>query len=326
MEGWLNRIWYKDTHPVRWILYPFSVLFCVVSGVRRYVLVRYHQRNATIPVIVVGNITVGGVGKTPLIIALAQRLKDQGKRVGIVSRGYKSRSSYYPRLVKGNDAACDVGDEPLLLAQKTACPVVISPQRAQAVAYLQQQYTLDLILSDDGLQHYAMGRQMEIAVVDANRGFGNGLCLPAGPLRESPRRLQQVDLVVINPGEEMTLEIEGFYHLKSGKKVALSSLKTPIMAIAAIGNPERFYASLRSQALVFESRSYPDHYQYTAKDFQDLGHYTVIMTEKDAVKCRDFCGQNSYYLSVNARISDVLWDRFTHKLQEKLKNHASHYP
>ena len=197
--------------------------------------------------------------------------------------------------------------------------MVISSHRCDAVEYLQQQCHVDVILSDDGLQHYAMGRQMEIAVVDASRGLGNGMCLPAGPLRESPKRLQQVDMVIMNGGLDMSLEVEGIYHLKTQQKASPSSLKAPIIAMAGIGNPERFYQSLRSCGISFETHSYPDHYHYKAADFKGLEKHTIIMTEKDAMKCGDCSPENSYYLSVNARISDALWDRFTVILQEKLK-------
>lgn len=196
----MEKLWYGN-HPLQWVLRPLSWVYSVIISVRRYFLQHYKQVDCPVPLIVVGNITVGGVGKTPLVIELAKRINQKGIKVGIVSRGYGAKTKHFPYEVQINDSALKVGDEPLLLAQKTKCPVVIAPKRNQAVDYLLKKHGCDIIISDDGLQHYRMGRAIEIAVVDGTRGLGNKLCLPAGPLRESAERLKQVDFVVVNEGQ-----------------------------------------------------------------------------------------------------------------------------
>lgn len=325
METLLNAIWYGN-HPLRWALYPFSLIFHWVSSLRRYGLCRWRQKNFSVPVIVVGNISTGGVGKTPLVIAIANQLVADGLRVGIVSRGYKAQSSYFPRLINDCDTALEVGDEPLLMAQKTGCPVVIDPDRSAAVEFLLRQCAVHIIISDDGLQHYRMGRQCEIAVIDGQRGLGNGFCLPAGPLRESARRLQQVDFIMVNQGawpgaEPMTLEIEGLYHIASGVKTDPETLAHPIIAMAGIGNPMRFYTTLSSLGLVFETKNFPDHHCFSESDFTTMKSHSIIMTEKDAIKCRAFAPENSYYLAVKVLISDAFWQNFKNTLQEKIKHY-----
>ncbi len=324
MEQSLNEIWYGKSHPLRWVLYPFSLIFWLISQVRRFYIVKWRQKNFTVPVIVVGNISSGGVGKTPLVIAIARKFMSEGVRVGIVSRGYKAKSSYYPRLVKADDSAREVGDEPLLIARKTGCPLVIDPNRTAAVEFLLRECSVQIILSDDGLQHYRMGRQFEIAVIDGQRGIGNGLCLPAGPLREDARRLRQVDMLIATQGEwpgaeSVALEMDGFYHLASGNVINPQSIPQPILAIAGIGNPERFYTTLHSMGLIFTTKTYPDHHQYSASDFIGMKQGSIIMTEKDAIKCRAFAPENSYYLSIHVSVSEVLWQQFKYKLQEKIK-------
>lgn len=186
---WIDTLWYGK-NPVRYLLWPASLVFQAAAWLRRAWL-KGRQQPLSVPVIVVGNLTVGGVGKTPLVIALAHYLTQKGLRVGIVSRGYGAKIRTFPHCVQQGDTATLVGDEPKLLALKTGCPVVIAPKRLQAVQYLLEHYHSQVIISDDGLQHYAMPRTVEIVVVDGMRGMGSGLCLPAGPLRESERRLQQ---------------------------------------------------------------------------------------------------------------------------------------
>lgn len=201
MSSFLEQLWYGHHHPLQWILRPLSWVYSAIVSARRYFLQRFSQISCPVPVIVVGNITVGGVGKTPLVIELAKRIQQKGLRVGIVSRGYGAAIKQFPYEVQANDSALKVGDEPLLLAQKTKCPVVIAPKRTQAVRYLLEKHQSQIIISDDGLQHYRMGRAIEIAVIDGTRGLGNGFCLPAGPLRESAMRLEQVDFIVVNEGK-----------------------------------------------------------------------------------------------------------------------------
>lgn len=307
----IDKLWY-GTHPARWALRPLSWLYQVIIHCRRWYLRSFCQIQSPVPIIVVGNLTVGGVGKTPLVIALAKRFKQQGLRVGIVSRGYGAGIRDFPHEIKVQDSAAQVGDEPLLLAEKTACPVVIAPCRSDAVAYLLEQHQSQIIISDDGLQHYRMGRAIEIVVIDGSRGLGNGLSLPAGPLRESKSRLKEVDFVVVNEGtwanaHPMSLKPCGIKHLESGQEVGMDFFSSTIAAVAAIGNPQRFYNTLSQLGLIFNSYSYPDHYQFKANDLNYPEPY-VLMTEKDAVKCRSFKSDKLYYLPVEAVLNDAFWN------------------
>ena len=310
MSFLINKLWYGH-HPLQWVLRPFSWIYQIICFTRRIYLQQFSQIQYGVPVIVVGNITVGGVGKTPLVIELAKKIQEKGLKVGIVSRGYGSKIKSFPYEIHQTDLAEYVGDEPLLLARKTNCPVVISPKRTQAALYLLQKHKVQVIISDDGLQHYRMGRAIEIAVVDGMRGLGNGLCLPAGPLRERKTRLKQVDFIIVNEG---TWENAYPMHLIPGNIIKLSTQEqcTPdmftssLVAIAAIGNPQRFYSTLAKLGLEFTPYSYPDHYQFKVEDL-DFKESQIIMTEKDAVKCHSFISDKLYYLPVEAQLSDAFW-------------------
>ena len=298
---------------------PFAWIYQGICTLRRTFLLRYKQRQFLVPVIVVGNITVGGVGKTPLVIAIATALSQKGLKVGIVSRGYGAQLRVFPHLVRVDSPAALVGDEPLLIAERTACPVVIDPDRVAAIDYLLQQHPCDVVLSDDGLQHYAMGRAIEIVVVDGLRGFGNGFCLPAGPLREAVSRIRHSDLVVMN-SQGQTLKIDtgkikqfsmqlvpsGLINLVDGKSYPPQSLGASVAAVAGIGNPQRFFLTLAQMGLSVSEYAFPDHYRFTAKDF-DFSEKVVVMTEKDAVKCRKFAQKNWFYLTVEAQLTDDFW-------------------
>ncbi|KTD65032.1 tetraacyldisaccharide 4'-kinase [Legionella shakespearei] len=313
----IDKLWYGK-HPLQWTLLPFSWCYSAVVRTRRWYLQRYCQSHYEVPIIVVGNITVGGVGKTPLVIEIAKKAQQKGLRVGIVSRGYGAKVRNFPYEVQPDDSTEQVGDEPLLIAHKTGCPVVIAPQRTQAIQFLLEKHSPQIIISDDGLQHYKMGRAVEIAVIDGTRGLGNGFCLPAGPLREPDARLKQVDFLVVNEGSW----INAFeMNLKPGKPVQQLSreeaepdlLQGDIAAVAAIGNPQRFYSTLSQLGIEFTPYSYPDHYQFQSGDF-DYSESLIIMTEKDAVKCRSFMNEKMYYLPVEARLNDAFWDAlWSHK-------------
>lgn len=317
MISLIDKFWYKK-NPLRWFLWPLSIIYLGVVTVRRF-MIRSHQVN--IPIIVVGNLTVGGTGKTPLVIALAQALTDRGIRVGIVSRGYGAHIQKYPYEVNSNDKAHDVGDEPLLLARKTNVPVVIAPRRVDAVQYLITRHQSQIIISDDGLQHYAMGRDIEIVVIDGVRGFGNGLCLPAGPLRERIGRLKQADFLIINGkigfDNSLLKNYPKSYHmelipgkltqLRSGKACSWSDLATPIAAIAAIGYPQRFFSLLKNLGIVFKPYPFADHYAFQPEDLS-FSEKNIVMTEKDAVKCSSFATDTMYYLPVEAQIEDKFFD------------------
>lgn len=310
-SNWPEKFWYQK-HWLRWFLYPFSWMYRLIIQIRRVVLQTWMQKTPQTPIIVVGNITVGGVGKTPLVIAIANTLQEKGLKVGIVSRGYGGNLNKNPHEVSLQDHPSAVGDEPLLIKQKTGCPVIIGAKRYAAVTWLEKKHAVDIIISDDGLQHYAMGRSIEIAVIDGLRGVGNGLCLPAGPLREPPSRLKEVDFLVVNEGTwpegwSMTLKPGCIRHLHTHAEVNQLPNKNTIIALAAIGNPQRFFNTLQQAGLTFESRIYPDHYLFKKEDFNPENSF--LMTEKDAVKCQSFALDNLYYLPVEAVISEQFWDK-----------------
>ena len=316
-QTFTNKLWYSY-HPLRWILLPGSIVYCMMTAFRRFYLEQFRQQQFAVPIVVVGNITVGGVGKTPLVIALAHQFQARGLRVGIVSRGYGSAVRQFPYDVSCDDDAACVGDEPLLIAKKTGCPVIIAPKRAQAVRYLLDKYQSQIVISDDGLQHYAMGRAIEIVVIDGMRGLGNGLCLPAGPLREGRKRLQQADFLVVNGGSwpnayRMDLLPGEITQLVSGKPISVAELTPPIAAIAAIGNPGRFFATLQKIGVAFNAYPFADHHRFQAKELC-VTEKTVVMTEKDAVKCQAFATDAMYFLPVEAKIADQFWDAlWSHK-------------
>ena len=323
MHHMIEKLWYRH-HPLRWFLLPFAMLYQGITTLRRHYLQRYCQQHVSVQIIVVGNLTVGGVGKTPLVIALAHQFQKQGLRVGIVSRGYGARVRVFPHDVHIDEDPHWVGDEPLLLAKKTGCPVVIAPKRNAAVQYLIEQYQSQIIISDDGLQHYAMGRAIEIVVIDGVRGLGNGLCLPAGPLREGPQRLSTADFIVVNGGDwpdayRMDLLPGDITQLVTGKSIQVDELKSPVAAVAAIGNPQRFFALLKTMGVIFKEYSFPDHHRFQKNELS-LHEKVVVMTEKDAIKCECFATDAMYFLPVEANLSDKFWDvLMTHEQLQGLK-------
>ena len=332
MPTLIEKIWYKNS-PFRWILVPFSWIYQAACVLRRVMLTQFFQQHFSVPVIVVGNITVGGVGKTPLVIALANALTAKGLKVGIVSRGYGAKIRTFPHEVQKNSQANLVGDEPLLIAKRTECPLIIDPKRVRAIDYLVKQHPIDVILSDDGLQHYAMGRAIEIVVVDGQRGFGNGWCLPAGPLREPPKRITRSDFIVLNgegnepvlsggfiPQYAMQLQPEFLFNMVTGEACRIDSITSTVAAVAAIGNPHRFFTTLKSQGLTIKEYAFPDHYFYKPEDLNFL-ESIVIMTEKDAVKCLKFARENWFYLPVSAKLPDSFWHSlYSHSQLKRLIN------
>ncbi|MGY4878127.1 tetraacyldisaccharide 4'-kinase [Vreelandella aquamarina] len=270
---------------------------------------------APVAVIVVGNITLGGTGKSPIVAWLVRWLADQGYTPGIVTRGYGGNAANYPLTVTPDTKVTESGDEPLMLAQQTGVPVVADPQRARGARALIET-GCDVIVSDDGLQHLALGRDIELAVVDGARGLGNGRCLPAGPLREPAARLTQVDAVLVNgdtrqtlPGymTPMRLVPKQWRQLASGEQYALIPLPftLPVDAVAGIGRPERFFDTLTTLGVTGSWHSFADHYQYDASALQFAQTDTprpLLMTAKDAVKCRDIAPPDSWVLDVEAEL------------------------
>lgn len=322
---WL-RTWYGKS---RWIygLLPLSWLFGAVSCARKFLFVHFLQKKMSVPVIIVGNISIGGTGKTPLIIELVKYLQQQGHKPGVVSRGYGGVAPHYPYLLNTQSLASVSGDEPLLVYKSTQCAVCVAPDRVAAAMQLIAEGCTH-ILSDDGLQHYRLGRALEIAVVDGQRLFGNQKLLPVGPLRESVSRLRSVDLIVINnPSTKKPLS--GFHHMyamkiqplawrkmASQQEIPLKNIefKMPIHAVAGIGSPERFFKTLDGLSLNYYAHHFADHYSFSLNDFEGYHEDTVVMTEKDAVKCEGFAKQEWYALVVGAHLNEHFWQAFQHKL------------
>lgn len=328
---WLEKLWYqKNSFKLyHWPLFLFSGLYRIIIFLRS-LLYRFKLKSVThfpVPVIVVGNITAGGTGKTPVVLWLYEWLKAEGYNPGIVSRGYKAKSDQFPQIVNAKSVACEVGDEALMLHLRTKCPVVVDPNRVRAIDTLLSKFNCNVVISDDGLQHTAMGRDIEINVVDGARRFGNQYSLPMGPLREPISRLKTVDFIICQGEPEpheykMELIATRFISLTDPKKtIEVDTLKTQSLhAVAAIGNPQRFFNQLKAQGLIISPHAFADHYAFSQDDFGYLSpDDLVIMTEKDAVKCKEFADDRFYYLEVRAQISQKFITDFFAKLAACLK-------
>jgi len=317
--------YWDSINPVAVLLTPVSWFFCLVVWLRR-LLYRFRLLpvyRAPVPVLIVGNITVGGTGKTPLVIWLVELLIYLGYRPGIVSRGYRGKSDSWPRSVERDSDPLEVGDEPVLLARRTRRPVCVGPDRSAAVKWLIEQAGCDIIVSDDGLQHYALARDLEIAVVDGERRFGNGLCLPAGPLRERVSRLKTVDLVIANgvgrEGEHpMKLAVAAAVNLEDGglNRALEDFIGGPVHAVAGIGHPARFFDTLRQTGLEVIEHPFPDHHAFRYTDISFKDEFPVLMTEKDAVKCSRFAKVSHWFLKVDADLDSNFTKRFTQLLRD----------
>ena len=307
----LDRSWY-DKSALTPILLPLSWLFLGLVLLRRF-LYRYKLLKSdklTVPVIVVGNLTVGGTGKTPLVIWIANFLKQHGYKPGIISRGYGGRAAKWPQQVRPDADPAVVGDEALVISRQSNCPMSVGPARVDAGKALLKHADIDIIVSDDGLQHYALQRDIEIAVIDGIRRFGNQYCLPAGPLREPVSRLEEIDMQVTN-GTNMQSEYRMRYHadiavnLVTSETAPLTSFhEQTIAAIAGIGHPDKFFNSLREHGLRIETRAFPDHHSYQPADLAFKSDTTVLMTEKDAVKCQRFANNNWWYVPLAAELPE----------------------
>lgn len=328
MAHWFQKQWATFTF---WhiILIPLSWFFGIIVFLRKYLYqhgwLKSYRLN--VPVIVVGNINIGGTGKTPLVIWLAEQMKLAGYKPGIISRGYGGSAQQVTEVLSDSNAI-EAGDEAVLIAARTNCPVFVSADRVSAGQLLLKIYPeCNIIISDDGLQHYRMQRDVEIVVYDSVKGFGNGALLPAGPLRESKARLNTVDAIVSNGADSreslkcfnpvaMQLVATDFYNLVDVQKKSSAHAFTQqkILAVAGIGNPQRFFDQLSDLGLQFESRAYADHYIFQAKDFEYTNADVVLMTEKDAVKCRAFAQANFWVLPVSAVVNDGLMSVVLNKL------------
>ncbi len=306
LSRWIQDVWYKEMYVSTWIM-PLSMIYVDIIKFRRFLYRKGFLKSTRlpVPVIIVGNITVGGTGKTPLVIWLADYLQQQGYKPGIISRGYGGTEQDKPVLVSESSPVTAVGDEPLLIARKTMSPVAVCTRRVDAAKYLIDDFHCDVIISDDGLQHYALQRDIEIAVIDGLRRFGNGYCLPAGPLREPVERLREVNLVVVNGQAEQDFEYSMHFIGTEAVNLADNTVRplsafSQCHAVAGIGNPERFFQLLEQQGIKFTAHAFPDHYNFTAADLDFKDEYPVLMTEKDAVKCRSFATENYWSVPIRA--------------------------
>lgn len=319
----IERIW-SGHSPLWLLLLPLSWLYGLASGLIRlsYRLGLRTAWRAPVPVVVVGNLTAGGNGKTPVVVWLVEQLQQRGVRVGVVSRGYGGKAAHYPLVLTPRTSTAEAGDEPVLIYQRTGAPVAVSPVRADAVKALLAEHPLQIIVTDDGLQHYALARDKEIVVIDGVRRFGNGWWLPAGPMRERAGRLRSVDAIITNGGTAregeiaMTLEPGLAVNLQSGEKRPVASLPE-VVAMAGIGHPPRFFATLEQAGVQpVKTLSLADHQALSetqVMSFTAEGQ-TLVMTEKDAVKCRAFAHSHWWYLPVDAALAGPKADKLVDSL------------
>ncbi len=324
---WLQHHWYRIT-PLHLLLLPVSWLFGMLTALRR-ALYRNHILTSfklPVPVVVVGNISVGGTGKTPLTLALAAQLIAHGKHPLIISRGHGGTTRQPQAVAADSDAGC-CGDEPVLMARRRLCPVWIGRDRvATARAALLAHPECDVILCDDGLQHYRLRRDVEIVVMDGARKIGNGFLLPAGPLREAVSRLKHVDAVVINGGQSSGREIkfgmalagDVFYNLLDPARTAtaLDLRGMRCHAVAGIGNPQRYFDTLQALGLQCTTHPFPDHHAYRANDLLFSDCDALLLTEKDAVKCATFADARYWVLRVDAQIDSALIELILRKMPD----------
>ncbi|WP_144394318.1 tetraacyldisaccharide 4'-kinase [Pleionea sediminis] len=337
----IETLWYRRSL-FRWILFPIHcLLYCLVFLRRFFFKVRlFRTQHFDVPVWVVGNITVGGTGKTPIITWLVESLKQRGLQPVVISRGYGGQSFKYPLKVTESTKAAECGDEPKMLFKRLDVPVVVDPLRTRAVESVLETMKPDVIISDDGLQHYQLERDLEICIVDGYRGWGNGLLMPMGPLREPISRGRLCDWRIINGGRpEIISELEqkwpsngrfevqpiSLINLLTGDELPLKEGKsdlpfTDCEAVCGIGNPEKFKATLDQLSFQFHLHEFSDHHQFIVEDFADFNDKNIIMTEKDAVKCREFAQSSWWYIKVGVK-ADARLESLLQKNIERLKNY-----
>ncbi len=321
----LEYSWYNNS-ALSLLLRPLSSLYCALVFVRRlaYMLGLLKRHKLNIPVIVVGNLTVGGTGKTPVVVHIAHLLKRSGYSPGIISRGYGGKARNWPQQVRPDADPVMVGDEAILISRRSACPMAVGPDRAKTASLLQQHSGCDIIISDDGLQHYALRRDVEIVVIDGMRRFGNGLCLPAGPLREPISRKEKVDFVITNgtaSRNEYTMHYQGetMVNLKDSELTRpLCELKgLKVHVLAGIGNPLRFFEQMRRKGLQVIEHPFTDHHPYRAEDLNFNDDTPVLMTEKDAVKCQRYATDNIWYLPIEIQMNNDFDIQLLNLLEKK---------
>jgi len=310
----LDAYWYSNNAVAQW-LRPIAFVYCCLVVVRRtlYKLRLLSVYRPPVPVIVVGNMTVGGTGKTPLVIWLVKQLLKEGYSPGVVSRGYGGQARSWPQQVRPDSDPRTVGDEAVIIARQLAVPMAVGPKRAHAARALLEKSQIDVLVSDDGMQHYALGRDIEIAVVDGVRRFGNKHCLPAGPLREPLWRLGAADHIVVKglagQGEVAMSYTQGrITNLQdSSKTITWEELqRTPVHLVAGIGHPKHFFEQVSQKGIESIEHSFDDHHSFESEDLNFGDEYPVLMTEKDAIKCRAFASENLWYLPIEADVDEKL--------------------
>lgn len=314
--------WFWERNAITLALLPFSCVFYLITALRRklYQWGVLSSKKFPVPIIVVGNITVGGTGKTPTVIALCHYLQLLGYYPGVVSRGYKGQAKQYPMTVSKALSPKECGDEPWLIHQKTNCPVVVDPKRVRAVRHLLREERCDVIISDDGLQHYALQRDIEIALINGKTGLGNGYLLPAGPLREPSSRLETVDFVLHkNPQADETygvvVRLDSLYQLRSNEKQSVADwCGKRVHAVAGISFPQQFFDQLTALGLKVTPHAFPDHHAFEVSDFDFESDDPVIMTEKDAIKCQSFAKENWYALAISVRLPSLMLEELKARL------------
>ncbi len=329
LQKWLENTWYGKgwiSTLSRWLLMPLTALYCFVSKLKSC----KEECSAPLlgcPVVVVGNITVGGTGKTPLVIHVVKLLQKSGYKPAIITRGYGGKASSWPQSVTADSDTDLVGDEAVLMASRTAVPVYAGPNRVESVQKIDEEHDCDVIISDDGMQHYKLYRDIQIAVIDGKRLLGNGYCLPSGPLRERKKGLNKCDMIVVNgetPATEnwYSMQVDGniLINLKTSEEKLLNAFKDEgenkqIHAVTGIGNPQRFYSTLEKHGLKLSKHDYPDHYNFQAVDLQFNDDLPIVMTEKDAVKCKSFASDKLWYLPVSAKFNGQFDKDFLAKIQ-----------
>ncbi|TCS92331.1 lipid-A-disaccharide kinase [Pseudofulvimonas gallinarii] len=320
---WLEQRWYGAVPP-NMVLRGLAMLFERVARSRRadFLSDKRRAQRVGVPVIVVGNLAVGGAGKTPLTIALVHALSSRGFRPGVISRGY-GRAGIRPHRVSVDDDAHVAGDEPLLIARRTGVPVAVAAKRIDAARLLLQSDDIDVLIADDGMQHYALARDIEILAVDGRRRFGNGHLLPAGPLREPIERAAACDFIVVNGGRAapdevaMQLELMSAVALASDESIPLESFAgRAVHAVAGIAEPDRFFDALRVRGLRIEAHGFSDHHAFTPADLEFGDEFPVLMTEKDAVKCVSFARGHWYAVPVSAQLPDAFFDAVSARLAD----------
>lgn len=348
-----NKPWWRI------LLWPISILFVCASWFRRtcYQIGLIPRARFRAPVIVVGNITVGGTGKTPMVLYLVQLLKQAGFRPGIVTRGYGGEITE-PTLINLSDPVSAVGDEAYMLIKFVDCPVVVGKKRAKAVKYLLTNTAVNVVISDDGMQHYSMRRDLEIAMIDGQRRFGNAYCLPFGPLREPIKRLEFVDFKICKTNQmsevqddEYAMQLEPTYlvNMVNGEHIACDALPSRVVhAVAGLGNPDRFFTTLNDLGYEIQPHVFADHHAYSRKDFKAIEQKTipvhkattniypgvktqdpaardqvipVIMTAKDSVKCSAFAQPHWWYLAVAAKLPQEFNDRMIERVTQLVDKH-----